>query len=146
MTLGLSPTKGIEINMADVPTPSPVPAAQPPTPQEITDGKTMAVLCYIPVAMIGLIISIVCVAQKNNAFSLYHAKQALTLYICAIVAMLVCIPLMLVCIGLPLMIVVCIGELVLLILGIVNVCNGQCKPLPLVGGFADKMFGNIQKP
>jgi uncharacterized membrane protein len=121
------------------------PEVTPPTPQEIADGKTMAVLCYIPIAMIGLIVSVICVAQKNNAFSLYHAKQALTLYICAFAAGILCIPLFFVCIGVPLIIALCVCKLILLILGIVNVCNGQCKPLPVIGGFADKMFGSIKK-
>jgi uncharacterized membrane protein len=123
----------------------PGPSAPEMSQQEIDAGKTMAILCYIPIALIGLIVSIVCLAQKNNAFSLYHAKQALTLYIVAFVAGMVCIPLLFVCIGVPLLIAVEVGGLVLLILGIVNSSSGQCKPLPLIGPFADKMFGNIKK-
>lgn len=130
--------------MTDATTP-PVPAAPPLSQQEIDSGKTMAVLSYIPIAMVGLIVSIISIAQKNNAFALYHAKQALTLYICAFAAMLICIPLCFLCIGIPLLVAVAIGQLVLLILGIVNVCNGQCKPLPLIATFADKWFGKIQK-
>ena len=113
--------------------------------QEIDSGKTMAILSYIPVALVGLIVSIISISQKNNAFSLYHAKQALTLYICQIAAVLVCLPLCFVCIGVPLMIGVNVAGLVLCILGIVNASGGQCKPLPLVGQFADKWFGKIQK-
>ena len=66
-------------------TDSTMPPQAPQLPQqEIDSGKTMAILSYIPVAFVGLIVAIVSISQKNNAFSLYHAKQALTLYICAI--------------------------------------------------------------
>jgi uncharacterized membrane protein len=113
--------------------------------QEIDSGKTMAILSYIPIVFIGLIVAIVSISQKNNAFSLYHAKQALTLYICAIAGALICMPLFLICIGVPLLIAVELGALVLCILGIINSSSGQCKPLPVIGQFADKWFGKIQK-
>ena len=113
--------------------------------QEIDSGKTMAILSYIPIAMVGLIVAIISISQKNNVFSLYHAKQALTLYICAFVGAIVCLPLCFVCIGVPLLIAVEVGALVLCVMGIMNASSGQCKPLPLIGQFADKWFGKIQK-
>jgi uncharacterized membrane protein len=128
------------------PTNVPPPSAPQTSPQEIDSGKTMAILAYIPIALVGLIVSIVCISNKNNAFSLYHAKQALTLYICWIVAALCCVPLFLICIGIPLLIAVQIAALVFCILGIINASSGQYKPLPITGKFADKWFGKIQKP
>ncbi|MEI6211667.1 MAG: DUF4870 domain-containing protein [bacterium] len=113
--------------------------------QEIDSGKTMAILSYLPIAMIGLIVSIVVLVQKNNDYAIYHAKQALTLSICALVAQAVCFPLIFICIGGPLMVVVSICALVLFIIGIINASGGVCKPLPLIGPFAAKMFGNIRK-
>ena len=123
------------------------PEATPPqlSQQEIDSGKTMAILSYIPVALIGLIVSIISVSQKNNAFALYHAKQALTIYICALGGALVCLPLCFLCIGVPLMIAVQVAALVLCILGIINANTGQCKPLPLIDKLVDKLFGKIQK-
>ena len=121
---------------------------KPPTQlsqQEIDSGKTMSILAYIPIVFIGLIVSIVSISSKNNAYSLYHAKQALTLYICWIVAALCCIPLFVICIGFPLMMAVNVGGIILCILGIINSSSGQCKPLPLIGQFVDKWFGKIQK-
>ena len=105
----------------------------------------MSILAYIPIVFIGLIVSIVSISSKNNAYSLYHAKQALTLYICWIVAALCCIPLFVICIGFPLMMAVNVGGIILCILGIINSSSGQCKPLPLIGQFVDKWFGKIQK-
>jgi uncharacterized membrane protein len=113
--------------------------------QEIDSGKTMAILSYIPIVFIGLIVSIVSISSKNNAFALYHAKQALTLYICAIAGALCCVPLFLICIGVPLLIAVEVAALVLCILGIINSSSGQCKPLPIIAPLADKWFGKIQK-
>jgi uncharacterized membrane protein len=123
------------------------PEATPPQPpqQEIDSGKTMAILSYIPIALIGLIVAIVSVSQKNNAYALYHAKQALTLYICWVVVVLCCIPLCFVCIGFPLLIATNVAGLVLCVLGLINSSGGQIKPLPVVGQFADKWFGKIQK-
>jgi len=128
------------------PTNVPLPATPGLSQQEIDSGKTMAILAYIPIALVGLIVSIVCISNKNNAFSLYHSKQALTLYICWIVAAACCFPLFLLfCLGVVLLVIVQITALVLCILGIVNASGGQCKPLPVVGGFAEKWFGKVQK-
>ncbi len=123
-------------------------ATTPPTQlsqQEIDSGKTMAILAYIPIVFIGLIVSIVSISSKNNAYSLYHGKQALTLYICWIVAALCCLPLFLICIGFPLLVAVNVCGIVLCILGIINASGGQCKPLPVTSKFVDKWFGKIQK-
>ena len=126
--------------------PEPTAPQTPSVPQaEIDSGKTMAILSYIPLFFIGLIVAIISLSQKNNAFSLYHAKQALALYIVEFVAILICIPLCFVCIGFILVWAVGLGSLVLCILGIINASGGQCKPLPVVGKFADKWFGKVQK-
>jgi uncharacterized membrane protein len=130
--------------MTDATTPPPSTGPQL-SQQEIDSGKTMAILAYIPIAFIGLIVSIISISSKNNAFALYHAKQALTLYICAVVAGLCCVPLFLICIGIPLLIAVEVGALVLCIIGIINASSNQCKPLPVIAKFVDKFFGNIQK-
>ena len=127
------------------PTNVPPPAAPRPSQQEIDGGKTLAILAYIPIALVGLIVSIVCISTKNNAYSLYHAKQALAPYICWIVAALCCIPLFLICIGIPLLIAVQVAALVFCILGIINASSGQCKPLPVTARFVDRFFGKIQK-
>ena len=130
--------------MTDATTPpqaTPIPIAQ----SEIDSGKTMAILSYIPIALVGLIVAIVSISQKNNAFSLFHAKQALTLYICWIVIALCCIPFCFICIGIPMLLAANLGGLVLCVIGIINASGGQCKPLPVVGKFADKWFGKVQK-
>jgi len=122
------------------PAPAPEPAPQQPA-SDVESGKVMAVLCYIPIAAVGLIVSIVCLATKNNAFSLYHAKQALTLFIAVLVCFLFwCIPIL----GWIVGALAGLAGLVFMILGIVNAAQGKYAPLPLIGQFADKMFGGIQ--
>ena len=121
-------------------------SATPPMPQtEIDAGKTMALLSYIPIAFVGLIVAIISITQKTNAYSLYHAKQALTLYICWAAVALCCVPVCFICIGFPLLMAANLGGLVLCVLGIINSNGGQCKPLPILGKFADQWFGKIQK-
>jgi len=105
----------------------------------------MVILSYIPVAMIGLIVSIISISQKNNAYSLYHAKQALTLYICVLAAALICLPLCFLCIGFPLLIAAQVCALALCVLGIINASSDQCKPWPLIDKLVEKWFGKIQK-
>jgi uncharacterized membrane protein len=123
--------------MQDPTTPSTPPTA-PMSPQDIESGKTMAILSYIPIALIGPIVSIISLAQGNNAFSVFHARQALTLYVAWIILAVCCIPLLFICIGFPLLIAVQLAGLVFCILGLVNASSGQCKRLPLIGGFAEK--------
>lgn len=126
-------------------TPTPETAGSQIPQSEVDSGRMMAILSYIPVAMIGLIVAIIVVVQKNNAFSLYHGKQALTLFIISFICNLICLPLFFICIGIPLLIAVGVASLVLCIIGIINASSGQCKPLPMIGGLAEKWFGGIQK-
>ena len=105
--------------------------------QEIEKGKTLAILSYI----IG-ILCIVPLIQKDNAFSLYHAKQVLLLILAAIV--LLCLNII-PCFG---QIVCGVGSLALLvfaIMGLINAIKGEAKPVPLIGKFAEDWFKGIKK-
>lgn len=106
--------------------------------QEIESGKTMAILGYIPIALLGPIVCIISVSQKSNAFAVYHARQALAIYISWIVLGLCCVPLMFICIGFPLLIAVNVCGLAFCVIGIVNASGGHCRRLPAIGSLADK--------
>ena len=54
-----------------------------------------------------------------------HGKEALNFQITVSIAFLICIPLMFVLIGIPLMVVVAIGALIMTILAAVKVSNGD---------------------
>lgn len=121
--------------MADA-TGSPQPSAPAPQPSsEVESGKVLAALCYVP--YIGLVVSIICLVQKNNAFTLFHAKQALTLYIAVLLSFVI------VCL-VPLWLILQAVFLVFWVLGLVNAIQGKYAPLPVIGQFADKLFGSIQ--
>lgn len=130
-------------------------------PQEINDGKALAALCY-PIWIIALVMLFV----RNNAFSLYHAKQmmAMTIVHSVIALPLTCLPF---CVmpflaprngapptaAFPCVLLSIWGvaglfglwSLAMIILGLVNAINGQAKPLPFYGAAADKLFGSLQK-
>ena len=125
-----------------------VPASEPSAPepeapaggenidaQDIKDGKVLAILSYI----IG-ILCIVPLIQRNNAYSLYHAKQVLLLIILSIgLGVVNVIP----CAGQIVSGFGYIALLVLWVMGLVNVCSDKAKPIPLVGKFAEEWFEGI---
>lgn len=138
--------------MSESPAPDPAPA--PPSPgvpgppamdaKEIEEGKLFAALSY-GLSIIGLPFFIAPLVMRNNDFALYHAKQCLLLWIFALVGYSVGAVLTLVCIGVVVLAAVAVGALVLEILGLIASLNGQAKPMPLIGQFADKWFAGITK-
>lgn len=95
--------------------------------KEKEDGKLMAILSYI-----SFLAFIPYFVEKNNKFVRYHAIQGVNLAI---------IELILYAIGMiPFLgwLLSSIGNIVMVILsiiGIINVCNGEAKELPIVGKF-----------
>ena len=101
------------------------------TNKEVEDGKGMAILSYI-----GILALIPYLSEKNNKFVMYHAKQGLNLFILEIIASVALSVLAVTIILIPLIAVlspiVGILSFVLSIIGIVNVCNGEEKELPII--------------
>lgn len=96
------------------------------------EGKGMAILSYIgPLALIPFLV------EKKNKFVIYHAKQGMNLMILelilGVVTPIACIILFLLA-GLVALISGTIGLLftILSIIGIINVCNGEAKELPII--------------
>lgn len=102
------------------------------TKKEIEAGKPMAILSYI----IPLIPYIV---EKDNKFAMFHAKEALNLFIISliygvissclsnifIIRWIVSIPLAIICILLG----------IIDIIGLINAINGKAKELPVINKF-----------
>lgn len=111
-----------------------------PTAQQ--EDKTVAILAYI--TLIGFIVAIVMHGNNKTKLGAFHLRQALTLIIGAVALWFV----MLIMMFIPFVNVlfvflspfVWLGVLVLVIIGIINASGGQEKPLPLIGGLADKFF------
>ena len=126
---------------------SPDVAAEPTNEREVADGKLIATLCYVfcPIAIIPLV-------QRDNGFSLYHAKQALALLVAAIglsiVLFAVGMLLAMVKLGIVMtilslaMMAGCIG---LIVLGALNAWNGRMLALPVVGGLAQVLLGGVRR-
>ena len=94
--------------------------------KEKEDGKVMAILSYI-----SLLSLIPYFTEKENKWVRFHAIQGVNLLIIEVIFMIIGrIPLLGWVIGWICNIIV----LVLSIIGIVNVCNGETKELPIVGG------------
>lgn len=117
------------------------------TPQEIESGKSLALIGYIfaPIAILPFL-------KRDNAFTLYHAKQALAMLIVAIALSigLTIAGFLLAMVKLGFVLTVgslafSIAMLALIVLGAMAAWNGQMKPLPIVGGLAKSMFGGVQK-
>ena len=103
--------------------------------KDIESGKVMAILAYI-----GILCLIPYFAEKNNKFVVYHAKQGLNLFIIEIIAtaavsMLSIVLFFLFFVGGLIGLAVSAGSFALSIIGIVNVCNGKAKELPIINKF-----------
>lgn len=98
---------------------------QTPTPQKNT---LMGVLSYI-----GPLVIVSYATAKDDPFVKFHIKQGLVLLAIEVV---VWIAGMMMWQLYPLLSIINLAALILSIIGIVNVVQGQEKELPLVGGFA----------
>jgi uncharacterized membrane protein len=144
---------------AQTPSEQPPPAAEPAAEQpaaapaaeestipeaEAAEGKAFAILSYA-LSLIGLPFFLVPLIMRNNAFSLFHAKQCLMLWIAGIVVGVISGLLTAVCIGPVIGLIACIALLVFCIMGLINASKGVATPLPLIGGWAEDWFKGITK-
>ncbi len=131
-----------------IPTPTavPFPVDSPPmSEKDVSEGKAFAIISYV-LNFLRLPFWLVPLIMRENEFALYHAKQCMLLWITVMVGMAAGAMLIPFCgIGLPVMLVIFVGAIVLDIIGLVRALNGQAKPLPLVGVYAEKWFRGIQK-
>ena len=104
--------------------------------KDIESGKVMAILSYL-----GILVLIPYFAEKNNKYVAYHAKQGLNLFIIEIIAsfafsILSVIFWLILFFIVPLLgAALSLASLGLTIIGIVNVCNGKAKELPVINKF-----------
>ena len=117
---------------------------------EISAGSVMAILVYaINFVLVFPFFWIVPLIMRNNRFSLYHAKQGLTLILIGAICFLLFGALTAVtfglgaCISVPVMGLLGVVGFVLNIFGLVYAITGQVKPLPIIGSFGERWFGNV---
>jgi uncharacterized membrane protein len=101
------------------------------------EGKLWAFLAYF-LSIVGFVL--VLALKKNNKFAMYHAKQSLVLFIASIilyVLAMILTPILLFFVF-YLFWIIYLLIFILWIIGIINAVSGKMKPLPIIGGFAEK--------
>ena len=92
--------------------------------------KVMSALAYL-----WILFFLPLVVCPDSKFGRYHANQGLVLLLAAVVVNVIGAVLSLIpAVGWILQLILNVAMLGLTILGIVNVCNGETKPLPIIGG------------
>lgn len=107
--------------------------------EEIDTGKGMAIVCYF-----NLLVIIPLIFEKSNNFVRYHINQGLSLCLFTIVTGV--IKLMLndfLLYSYIFAILMALLIIIMMVIGIKNVCSGEEKPLPIIGNF--NLLGLIDK-
>jgi len=118
-------------------TPTPEPTTPTPTPSGGAGGgdsnaKVLAIVGYIlPFLFFIPLLS----DDKTNKFARFHANQQLLLLLFWVIGNIVSSLLMTVLIGFLVYPVVYVIGIIYMVLGIVNVANGEMKELPVLGKY-----------
>ncbi len=101
------------------------------TPEDIKNGKVMSILCYL-----GFLVLIPMFAEKANKYVRFHVNQGFALFLLNLCVLIVdvivgFIPVL----GAIISALLFVCQLILMVLGIVNVANNKAKELPLIGSF-----------
>lgn len=97
------------------------------TKKEIEDGKVMAILCYL-----SFLVLIPFFVEDKNKYVNYHAKQGINLFIWEVIIGICLSFLGFTFISNILEFVFGLLAFALTVIGIVNVCNGKAKELPII--------------
>lgn len=97
------------------------------TPEEIQQGKTMAIISYF-IFFIPLLMD----DMRQNKFVMFHTEQSIIVLICYVISSIIA------SITCGIGIVLWIPCIILLIMGIMNAANGEMKVLPVVGQYGEK--------
>ena len=97
------------------------------TPEDVNNGKTMAILAYL-IFFIPLLMD----DMKRNNFVMFHTEQAILLLIVNILAGIIGT------ITCGIGVILYIPWIVFMIMGIMNASKGECKPLPMIGQYGEK--------
>src|SRR5688572_27500535 len=116
----------------DTPATPPLPPATPTSPKG--NEKIWSILCHLSALLgVGLLLPlIVYLAMKGDSdYARDNAKEALNFHLSILIYGICCIPLTFVLIGIPLLIVIAIGSLILAIVAAVKASDGGCYRYPL---------------
>lgn len=104
-----------------------------PSAKDIEENKAITFLSYL-----GILVLVPLLAKKESKFAQFHAKQGLILFVGWFVIAWIggFIPFLGWFLIVP---AVSILGIVLAIMGLINVANGEMKDLPIIGEFAKKI-------
>lgn len=123
------------------------------TQKEIDDAKPVAAIGYFPLCGLPTFL-IPMLANKDNGYAQFHARQGAVLYLGMVALAIVMIiigvivgvlesvagiPGVLSCLISILWLVIGGAGFVLMIIGIINALQGQAKQLPVIGQYASKL-------
>lgn len=124
-------------------------AAAAPAPSGGNDNL-IALLCYSPVAIVGIVMGLAVEPYKNSKLVRFHAFQALFLVL-GIVALMITLSILGVVLSavagplalllLPLNFVIWIGSIILCVIMMIKAYGGNMTKLPIVGAMAAKQAG-----
>ncbi|AKJ64241.1 DUF4870 domain-containing protein [Kiritimatiella glycovorans] len=120
--------------------PQPVPEVPPP---DVKEGQPLAILSYA-LNFVSLPFFLIPLLMRNNSFALYHAKQSLLLWIAGVAISVAGVALSFICVGLAILVLGAIFLLVENIIGLVYACQGERRPLPWIGAWAEQWFRSIE--
>nr|WP_294668990.1 hypothetical protein [uncultured Ruminococcus sp.] len=107
--------------------------------EEIDTGKGMAIVCYF-----NLLVIIPLIFEKSNNFVRYHINQGLSLCLFTIVTGVIKLMLNdILLYSYIFAILMALLIIIMVVIGIKNVCSGEEKPLPIIGNF--NLLGLIDK-
>ena len=113
--------------------------------QSADNGKTVAIISYL--TWIGWIIAFILHNNKKTSFGAFHLRQSGLIMIIFLILSLLSRVLAkspsATILGL-LFGLISIGLLVLGIMGIIRAANGNTKPLPIIGDYAQKLLAGLQ--
>lgn len=99
--------------------------------KDVAENKGMAAVGYL-----GILFLIPLLAKKDSPYAQFHAKQGMVLFICWIIASFVwVIPFL----GWVIGAIANLGLFILFIMGLINALSGKTTPLPIIGGYAEKI-------
>jgi uncharacterized membrane protein len=102
------------------------------TPEEIEQGKTMAILAYI-----FFVIPLVVDEARKNKFAMFHTEQSIVIAILHFIGIVLGTIGSMFCIGIVFYLIN-LFAFVLWIMGLMYAIQGQVKELPLVGQYGEK--------
>ncbi|HLP07293.1 MAG TPA: DUF4870 domain-containing protein [Opitutaceae bacterium] len=112
-----------------------VPSATPtPAPSLASNDRLWAVLCHISSLLgVGFVLPLVVylVMKKDSPFVAENAREALNFHISIFIYSLCAVPFVFILIGIPLLIAIGLGALVLAIIAAVKSSEGTCYRYPL---------------